>query len=70
LANTYTTPSLSVRIVHPERPKPFFGLNGVFVASVTCRSLQVSPPSVEVATRSGVGSAFPLLKLRNDAQHV
>ena len=41
-----------------------------FVASVTCLSVHVSPPSVERATTSGVGKAFPPLTLRNDAQHV
>ena len=68
-AKTYTTPSSSVRIVQPERPNPFFGLNGLFVASVTCLSAQVSPPSVDRATISGVGAAFPPLRLRNEAQH-
>jgi hypothetical protein len=60
-------PSLSVLTVHPERPNPFFSLNGLFVASVTCLLVHVSPPSVEVATTSGVGAAFPRLRLLNVA---
>ena len=41
LANTYTTPWLSVRTVQPERPKPCFGLNGLFDAGVTCLLVHV-----------------------------
>ena len=67
LANTYTTPWLSVRTVHPERPKPCWGLKGVLEALVTCFVFQVSPPSVDVATMSGCGAAYPLETLRNEA---
>src|SRR6058998_1588667 len=67
-ANTYTTPWLSVRTVQPERPKPCFVLKGLLLAAVTCLCVQVSPPSVEVATTSGCGDAFPWLTLRNEAR--
>ena len=69
-AKTYTTPWLSaVRIVQPERPNPFFGLNGLFVASVTCFVCPgVAAIGGDRATISGVGAAFPLLRLRNEAQ--
>jgi hypothetical protein len=67
-ANTYTTPWLSVRTVHPERPNPCLVLKGVLLAAVTCFWVQVFPPSVDVATISGWGDAMPLLKLRNEAR--
>jgi len=43
---------LSVRIVHPDRPKPL-PLLTLLVAGVIWRVVQLSPPSVEVATTSG-----------------
>src|SRR5919109_318009 len=38
------------------------------VAGLTCLTSQVSPPSPELATFSGVGSACPWLSLRKSAQ--
>jgi hypothetical protein len=46
-ANTYTTPWLSVRTVHPERPNPCLVLNGLLLAEVTCFEVHVDPPSVD-----------------------
>src|SRR6266545_4573496 len=51
-ANTYATPLLSVRIVQPDRPKPW-GVTGLLVAGVIWCVVQLSPPSVDVATTSG-----------------
>src|SRR5579864_488364 len=67
-ASTYTTPLLSVRTVHAERPKPWLVLNGLLLAAVTWVWVQVLPPSREVAIRSGWGEALPWLLLRNDPQ--
>src|SRR5581483_6381159 len=69
LATTYTTPWLSVRIVHPDRPKPCLVLNGLFDADVTCLRVQVRPPSLEVPTSRGWGAASPPLRLRKEARH-
>src|SRR5438309_3832490 len=53
--NTYATPWLSVRIVHPSS-----GLRcPVLAAGVTCWSDQLSPPSREAATINGAGTAWP-----------
>src|SRR5215510_11350893 len=68
LANTYTTPLLSVRTVHPDRPKPCLVLKGLLLAVVTCFGVQVDPPSVEVATISGWGAALPFSWLRKEAR--
>src|SRR5574341_927512 len=57
-------------MVQPERPNPCFVLKGLLLAEVTCFSVQVAPPSVEVATTSGWGNAKPWLKLRNEAQQM
>ncbi len=76
-----TTPWLSVRTVQRERPKPCFVLKGLVLAGVTCFVLkglvlagatcfcvQVSPPSVDVATVSGCGRARPFSWLRKEAK--
>ena len=68
LANTYTTPWLSVRTVHPERPNPCLVLNGLLLAEVTCFEVHVDPPSADVATTSGWGDAMPPLRLRKEAR--
>ena len=62
--NTYTLPWLSVRTVHPSG----WPLMPLSVAGPTCFCTQVLPPSVDRATISGVGSAWPLLLLRKLAQ--
>src|SRR5262249_61426512 len=64
-ANTYTFPWLSVRTVHPSK----LGSWPLLVARDAWRTVQDAPPSVEVATISGVGSAWPRLLLRKSAQH-
>src|ERR671922_909798 len=47
---TYTSPTLSVRIVHPDRPHL---LGATFVAGLTCFCSQVAPPSEDLATLTG-----------------
>src|SRR5919198_3524862 len=53
-ANTYTTPWLSVRTVHPDSPNSV-GPRPPVPAGVTCLVRQLLPPSGEVAIISGAG---------------
>src|SRR6185437_2760097 len=64
MPNTYTLPLLSVRTVQPSG----WLLLPLSAAGATWRVVQVLPPSLETETLSGVGRAWPLELLRNDAQ--
>src|SRR5216684_1351508 len=65
MPKTYTLPLLSVRIVQPSSG----WICPLLAAAVTCFCVHVLPPSVEVATISGAGTACPFSWLRNVAQH-
>jgi hypothetical protein len=55
IQTTKTLPRLSVRIAHPCRPPSW----ALFTAALICRELQVLPPSVERAKRTGSGRSAP-----------
>jgi hypothetical protein len=59
-------PWLSVRTVHPSGCE----LIPLSVAGPTCLLVHVAPPSLDRATLSGVGRAWPRLLLRKDAQQM
>src|SRR2546421_1368721 len=65
MPKTYTLPWLSVRIVQPSSG----WICPLLAAAVTCFCVQVLPPSVEVATISGAGVAFPLSLAPDEAHH-
>src|SRR5258708_21438648 len=63
MPKTYTLPLLSVRIVQPSSG----WICPLLAAAVTCFCVHVLPPSVEAATISGAGSAWPFSPRPNHA---